>query len=289
MIDTGAIVSFRLNLNLGLRHGELLPKRFLVHTQADGTPDEAALAKQIQDIPEVSGGLKTTRDSFLFQGRVADLTRYLQLEQFFLNLDGFSQVEMDVLDFLSVPGVVAYSRYAPELTVPQMCYKHTFTKPQLQVIRWLKDNPRMPIKELASNTGLTVKRVRKIIKTFQQTQCIIFSCNYHLSAVKQTGGFIRILIDAAQTTPEDFARWVFTSYPFECWAIRPVTAQSHRIWLQISVHSVHVIDEMVKTIKSKPFVTEADAIIFYHHLPKSDPYADPSQRFLDKLLAEADL
>lgn len=286
LVDTGVIDHFAIMINSGLRFGK--GKVYFLFSQVwcEELIDQDMLLKEMAKFPELGQAyLRTTRNTLIIRGSVKELDRYVQIAKFIQDMDGVTKAETDLLTYLSIPGKLTLSSISPQLSTPRLCYEFTFTKPQLQLIRCLRDNPRMQISDLATCSKLTPKRVRKILDTFQQSQCIRFTFVRNLSASGQTGGFMRITLDESQITPEDFARWVFETYPFECWGIWPLVDTPHRMWLQLSAHNIHVIDSILQTIKSASFTVDVDAIVnFQVRQPTLSQLS--YQKHIDKILAE---
>ncbi len=287
--EMGVILGSLLVLNRGIVFGSPRHYWFMSQLWVDESRDDEQHFIEQAKFPELGlSYLKTTRNTILLSGRVYDLARYLELVKFIQHLEGVHKSETEVLRGLFVPGLLRNARQIPQLTIKRTCVEHDFTKDQLLLLHYLKDDPRMQVTELAAKTKFSPKRVRKILNIFHQTRCVVFTIVRNLSAAKHTGALVRITIDETQTTPEDFARWIVEAYPFEFRMIFAVVDKPNQLWLSISAPHIQTIDAIAETIRSTPFTQHTDALVLFGAVfgDKTSPYYD---RPLETLLKEAGL
>ena len=95
--------------------------------------------------------------------------------------------------------------------------KVTFTKPQLQVLRYLLEDARLSAIEIAKAVKLSARRVRQVIRELITGGGLYFTIFTRMSA----GGVIVVNLaidyDETKASPQEVTQWVMEQYPFEYW------------------------------------------------------------------------
>jgi DNA-binding Lrp family transcriptional regulator len=273
--EQGVIQRFVLSLHRTLCGVSEDTRQVVGQIWTNTSEDEEQLIQQIGQEQSLYRVFKTTRKTYGFSGFVAGFQGLAELTEYLQGLPGVTHIESDTLLFIFSPG------YLPQLSqikIPDAC---EFSTNQLDLIRCLRANPRMPIAELARQTDQTVRRVRKTINMFTETRCITFQTRWDLSAAGQTDAYIRIHIDLNKISREEFAKWLYDKYPFECWDAQYIIDKPDTILQFVSAHNLHIIDGMVSTLKSASFVHNADALVLYRQYT----FDGLGQSCIDELLA----
>ncbi|MGY5871522.1 MAG: winged helix-turn-helix transcriptional regulator, partial [Candidatus Thorarchaeota archaeon] len=163
LLESGVIQRFTIELSLAMMDSELM----LALISTEGLEDEKAFLEKIAENPMV------LQVGFLPSGNSAVFAEYVgsqglsDLGLFFRGLEGVKEVEMHTL-LIERGGKV-------ELTTLR-----------LKVLRCLVQDARMPISEIAEQTGLTAKRVRKVLDQFLDNEVVRFTIRANLNAGEDT-------------------------------------------------------------------------------------------------------
>jgi DNA-binding Lrp family transcriptional regulator len=95
--------------------------------------------------------------------------------------------------------------------------KVTFTKPQLQVLRYLLEDARESAVELAKELKLSARRVRQVIQELITGGGLYFTIFTKMSAGGVIGFNLAVDYDETKASPQEVTQWVMEQYPFEYW------------------------------------------------------------------------
>ncbi len=138
------------------------------------------------------------------------------------------------------------------------------TKTHLRVLDPLLDDPRMPIVDIAQKTGLTARRVRRLIRELEEGGSLRFSALPELGAATSLPYIARILWNEKTATYSTITDWLQKEYPLKQWetyvsATEPV------------IYSLHLADditdltETVRSIRKNKHVTSTKVLIGGYH------------------------
>ena len=273
--EQGVIQRFVLGLHRTLCGFSEDTRQVVGQLWTNGTEDEEALIQQIGQQRSLFRVFKTTRKTYGFSGFVAGFQGLAELTEYLQGLPSVTHIESDTLLFIISPG---YLPKLSKLKIPDAC---EFSTDQLDLIRCLRQDPRMSISELARQTSQTVRRVRKTVNMFTETRCITFQTRWDFSAAGHTDAYIRVHIDLNKISREDVANWLYDKYPLECWDAQYIIDQPDTILQFVSAHNIHIIDSIVSTLKSASFVHNADALVLYRQYT----FDGLVQSYIDELIA----
>jgi hypothetical protein len=150
----------------------------------------------------------------------------------------------------------------------------SFTKPQaldfqlssmqLNVLRCLRDDPRMPIVDIARRTQLTAKRVRLILREFQETSMIRFTLEWLRSSGDQIEFRSHIRYNAENTTPKKFVAWLEREYSLEYWTSYLLTDEA-TLLLDFAVENRHQVEAIDDQLKASPYTTIVHSMVMFPH------------------------
>jgi hypothetical protein len=229
----------------------------LGHIWTDGSEQDEALIQQLGHYHGIYYVFKTTRDFYGFYGMVVGFQGLSDLTEFVHGLRCVTKVEIDSLIFVPSPG------YYPDLSRPHVPDINMLTHDQWAIVRCLNDSPRMPIAEVARRTGQSLRRVRKTIHLLIETRYVCFTARWMTTAAGHVMAYLYTDLDLNQISREEFANWLYDRYPFECWDAQSVADSPSTVIQLVSAETIHVVDEMQKTIKAAPFTKNIDALVIF--------------------------
>jgi Lrp/AsnC family leucine-responsive transcriptional regulator len=140
--------------------------------------------------------------------------------------------------------------------------KVTLTKTQLRVLKYLVDNPRMSIVEIADLSGMTARRIRRTIEELQEGEGILFAVIWNLGIGGLTEVLLQIEWDEKNANHEFVVDWLRKQYPLEYWSSF-VSAAFPVIFARFVVEKLETIESIAREVKRAPFVKSLSTLVFY--------------------------
>lgn len=223
LIDSGVIQEFSVFLSLAQIDANYL----VAILKSDGTQDDELLTNQLTDNRMVFVVLPLSNGNFIIHAMYAGPEGLSELGQFLRSLDGIESVEMHT-------------------TIAERGKKIELSKTQFKVLNCLYDDPRMSISDIAKQTSMSARRVRRTIDELEESDAVQWSLLWNPNA----GGYItflaRSVYDEREVVFEEIDDWCRKSFPREYF-------YSHRLATEpstISVFQVERITELEKIYRA---------------------------------------
>ena len=281
LMEQGVLVGFDVVINAGLCYGGQPVDLVFGWVSTNGSEEEEELIQQLGSFPSINLVAKTTQDTYGFRAMVSGFEGVSELTQFLEMLQGVTEIHTDVVLHLGRPkGLVG-----PKFSTPQYIYEYTFSKSDLLVLRSLREDPRMSISKIAKQTGLTAKRVRKILGMFHETRVAVVHANFNLGAAGFMSAYLRVKLDLNVLSPEEFRDWAFTQFPWEWLGTFSRVDSPSTIIQLIAAEHISRIEEITKQVKSAPAVQTVETIVLY----SGQEFPGKMHHRVDELLEDAGL
>ncbi len=141
-------------------------------------------------------------------------------------------------------------------------HKITLTKLQLRVVKYLVDNPRISIMEIAELAGMSARRVRRTIAELQEGEGILFAVLWNLSKGGLNEVLLRIEWDEKNSDHEVVIDWLRNEYPLEFWSPF-VSAALPVVFARFVVEDLEAIESIARVVKRAPFVKSLSTLVLY--------------------------
>jgi DNA-binding Lrp family transcriptional regulator len=245
----------------------------------DGTENVLEFMKQIVvRWPVVNEIYRTSDRRYEYYARVSGASETLGLKMYLEELDGVTDVEMRPVVFLC-PNMPPNSFYNTRGK------KVTFTHHQLRVLRCLYQDARLPVSQIAQETGFTPRRVRKILRELEEGGGIHITIGFNIFALGDMEYRLKICYDEAQTTGQDIIMGLYEKYPEIFW------------WASIATNEPIVdvgllIDNpgkgmpIIQGLRQAPFIRSIEDFVSY---PRVVGNISSLRRKLEEILIEAGL
>ncbi len=138
------------------------------------------------------------------------------------------------------------------------------TKTHLRVLKPLLDDPRLPIVDIAQKTGLTARRVRRLIRELEENDVLRFTALPELGAATSLPFIIRILWDERNATYSTITDWLFKEYSLQHWETY-VSASEPVIYSLLVADDITNLTETVRSIRQNKHVTSVKVMIAGYH------------------------
>ena len=138
------------------------------------------------------------------------------------------------------------------------------TKTHLRVLEPLLEDPRLPIVDIAQQTGLTARRVRRLIRELEESGALRFTALLELGAATSMPYIVRIHWDEKRATHSTIADWLLKEFSLQHWETY-ISASEPVIFSLMVADELTDLTETVRSIRKNEFVTSASYIIGGYH------------------------
>ncbi len=142
--------------------------------------------------------------------------------------------------------------------------KMKLTKTHLRILEPLLDDPRMPVVDIAQKTGLTARRVRRLIRELEEGGALRFSALPELGAATSLPYIVRILWDEKTATYETITEWLQKDYALKHWETY-ISANEPVIFSLLVADDITDLTETVRSIRQNKHVSSVKVLIGGYH------------------------
>ena len=273
----GVIQEYTVELSLAMLDVEGLDVQ--IHT--DGSEKIEELVHQIGTHRLIRAAYREQNQKYVAGALVSGTAEFFDLKGFLESLDSVIRVELH-------PVVTVYSEAPPHSKLRSRGRKVSFTKNQLQVLKYLSENVRMPISEIAKRVNLTPRRVGRILRELEEGGGVHFTIRINWFALGDVILQYYIQYDETKTSVGEIVSWFKEHYPLEFWGAgqrldEPV------ITVDIIVEDQKKVGDITKMVRETTFVECVDDVVLTPQTFVKVHYRNPSQHRLDELFKEAGL
>ncbi|MFW9768753.1 MAG: winged helix-turn-helix transcriptional regulator [Candidatus Thorarchaeota archaeon] len=245
----------------------------------DGTERVMEFMRQIvARWPIVCDIYRTGDRRYEYFALVSGASETLSLKKYLEELDGVTDVEMRPVDYF-------YPNYPPNYHGNTRGKKVSFTQHQLRVLRCLYQDARMPVSQIAQETGFTPRRVRKILHELEEGGGIHFLIGYNVCALGDMEYRLKIRFDESQTNGRDIIMDLFQKYPNEFfWST--ITTNEPLVDVGLIIDRPGKGMPIIQKLKEAPFIKSIEDYVSY---PRVVANVYPLRRKLEEILIEAGL
>jgi Lrp/AsnC family leucine-responsive transcriptional regulator len=242
LVDQGVIDRFMTTLNFKMIDSDLL----LALVQTDGSEFEEDFIEELGNQPlvvQVSPIVCGTGGFYAVFAVTSGLSGLSDFGTYIRTLDPVKNSDIHVLLYPGGKKVV-------------------LTKTQLRVLKYLVDNPRMSIVEIAEQSGMTARRIRRTIEELQDGEGVLFSVLWNLGIGGLTEVLLQIEWDEKTANHELVIDWLKKNYPLEYWSPF-ISAAFPVIFARFVVEKLETIELIAREVKRAPFVKSLSTLVFY--------------------------
>ncbi|MFW9953980.1 MAG: winged helix-turn-helix transcriptional regulator [Candidatus Thorarchaeota archaeon] len=257
--ETGVIREYVVELSRAMVNSEIA--FILIYT--DKSIDDDSFANLVFEYPLV---YQVHYDSF---GTCIVLAEYSGIEQ-------LSDLSTHLRRLESVRDMEVHTLPAPRGK------NRPLTNLQLRVLAALLGDPKMRVSEIAEKSGLTVRRVRRILDELVNQESVLFTVTLAMSASDATFIAFRLTWDTKAITPEKIRETLQDRYPNEFYnlsysALEPV------MWCDFLLEHIKDAEPITSFFRSMPSVNLRNTIMVYP--PKK--IRRPRREALRKMIEQA--
>jgi DNA-binding Lrp family transcriptional regulator len=142
--------------------------------------------------------------------------------------------------------------------------KVNLTKTHLRVLEPLLEDPRLSIVDIAQRTGLTARRVRRLLREFEEHRAIRFNALIELGAASSLPFIVRISWNEKTATHSAISDWLEKDYPLQHWETY-VSALEPVVYALLFADDITEIIKIVRSIRRNKHVTSVKSLIAGYH------------------------
>lgn len=242
----------------------------------DGTEMGVKIMEQMAAQPSACEVYRTGDRRYELWAMVAGTSEAFGLKQFLEKLDCVTNVEMRPIVFL-IPNL------PPDYMMNTRGRKVTFTKNQLRVLRLIVNDSRMPVSQIAQQSGLTPRRVRKILHDLIEGGGVQFITGYDIFALGDMEYRLKIWFDPTHTTSQDLAIEIAEKYPDEFWW-SSITTNEPILDVGLIVNDANQVPPIIREVETIPHITSIEDFVTYpRHIWGKCPLVHGLRKMLEKV------
>ncbi|MHA1949743.1 MAG: Lrp/AsnC family transcriptional regulator [Candidatus Thorarchaeota archaeon] len=152
----------------------------------------------------------------------------------------------------------------------------------LRILAVLQKNPRALINDIANDTGLSPKTVRRGIRELMEGDAVSFTARPDMAAGKLVNFYVRFEWNEDETSREEVVSWLQKDYPLELWDPTQ-SATDPVIFAEFVVENLHEVEELARQIRSKPYVNSTATLVSY----SNQKFRYLAETMLDEMIRDA--
>lgn len=244
LIESGVIHQFEVVLSRAMSGGA---EWVMADIFTDGSEDIEVFINQLGDYPGIDWVAPLVGGGYQIRALAPPVEGLAELGRFIRSLNPVTDVKIHT--FMSPRA--------------RRGRKASFTQLQLRVLRSLIDNARMPISHIAKQTGLTPKRVRRVLQELYDSDAVHFNTQIDFTAKLENILLInQIQLNEATAQLEDVIAWFQKHYPFKHWSSIQYSDEP-TVLSYFIVHRTLDAEQINQAIKKAPFTKTVQTNIAY--------------------------
>ncbi len=212
---------------------------------SDGTRDEIEVVDEIGSHSNIIAASAYSNGTYALVAEYRSPEELLEVSSFLRRLDGIVKAELHPI----------LRDADTEMDLSPL---------HLRVLKWLVEEPRMSIVEIAKNSGLTARRVRRILDQLEQSGAIKFRALVELGAAEDIP-FIEIITwNEKKTTYAPILEWIEKTYPLIHWESF-ISASEPVMYALLAAENLTEVTRLTREIRKHPSVQSVTTIISTYH------------------------
>lgn len=242
LIETGVIEEFSVILKPAMMDSDYLVA--LVFT--DGSEDEEEFMELVGSNPliiQVGQVVTGVGRLYFLQCEYKGAEGLQSLASFIRTLDSVNDAELHTI-------------------LVQRGEKFKIKKLHLKVLKYLLEDARMQVGQLAEQTGLTARRVGRAIQEMLDSNAVWFAARWNLSLGNNSEFYLKITYDEQTSGIEEIDRWFREAFPDEYWysfcsAMEPI------LFAKFVTEHFRDAEQIARISKGAPFSESVDVLLSY--------------------------
>jgi DNA-binding Lrp family transcriptional regulator len=245
LLETGIIERFVVELTLAMQDADLL----LADILTDGSEDQEPFIMQMGKYPMIRNVNLFADGSYQIIAEVPGAQGMSAIGKFLRGLKSVTQVDLHSL----IPA--GGTPTSPSSQIVSRGKKVEFSSLQLRVLKCLIENPRMAVNDIAQSSGLTARRVRKVLNQLHEIGGVHFTVRWNWNAGGSTHVPFRLKWDDTKTSSETVIQQLHDEYPLRFWYAF-LSVMEPLLFCVFIVDHIREVEEISRQIKRLPCIIQ---------------------------------
>jgi len=239
--DTGIIAGYRLQLSLEMAGVNLLYGMLTT----DGSQDEAEFVNTLGGNDKVIAAASYTGGTYALIAEFRDSQDLWDIGAFLRSFECVHNIETHQL--LNPPG-------------------HTmeFSKLHLRILKTLMEEPRLSIVDIANQSGLTARRVRKLVTELIASKAVRFSAFVELGVAGSIPFLMRMTWDERATDHQAIISWLNETFVASLWETY-ISVEAPIIISLLVAETLTEVDAIARSTRRHKHIPRVTVQISQHH------------------------
>ncbi|UCE11372.1 MAG: winged helix-turn-helix transcriptional regulator [Candidatus Thorarchaeota archaeon] len=239
--ESGVITGYQIELASAMVGCETI----LGMIWTDGSHDEVELVDRLGASDNIIAAAAYSNGLFYFIGEYTDWNELLGVGSLVRTLPGSERVEIHPL--VIDPGD-----------------RIDLTPIDLRVLSSLTDNPKKSVVDIAAETSLTARRVRKTLKRFTDSMAVRFAALVELGAAGSIPFIVRTAFDETAKSAHEVVDWIRDEYFVPLWQTF-ISASEPVVFALFSTETLTELDSITRAIRNAEFVDTVKVTVSTYH------------------------
>jgi DNA-binding Lrp family transcriptional regulator len=138
------------------------------------------------------------------------------------------------------------------------------SKMHLRVLKPLMEDPRLSVVEISNRSGLTARRVRRLLQQLEESNAIHFNTLVELGAATGIPFLARITWNERKTSFQEILDFILDTYPLHHWETY-ISASEPVLYSLIAVEGLTEVNEVVRNLRKNDNIESVSANIGVFH------------------------
>jgi len=134
----------------------------------------------------------------------------------------------------------------------------------LRILKPLINEPRLSVVEISKKSGLTARRVRRLLGQLEESGAVKFQALVELGAATSIPFLARVTWDERKTTYREILDMIEQKYPLSHWETY-VSASEPVLYSLIAVEGLVQVNEVIRDLRSNDKIESVKALISMFH------------------------
>jgi DNA-binding Lrp family transcriptional regulator len=239
--ETGEISSYVVSLSAGM----IGSNQIFGYLTSDGSRDEVEMIDQMGSHPNITAAAAYSNGTYAFVANYDTTQEMHELSSFLRNIKSVIDAEIH-------PTIISLGQ------------KMELTKLHLRILKFLVEDPRLSVVEIANRSGLTARRVRRLLGQLEESGAVHFKALMELGAASSIPFVARIRWNERSTSYEQVIDLLEKKYPLAVWE-HFVSATEPILFTLLSGESLTDVNEMTREIRRHPNIESVITSISSSH------------------------
>ncbi len=141
--------------------------------------------------------------------------------------------------------------------------KVEFSPEQLETLKYLTGNARMPIQELAEKTGFKPKRLRRILRELKDGGGVHFTISLNPCSRNCISFILRMSFDETLSSSEEVVTMLEEEFPLEYWMTFMLTSRPVLV-NYMTCYNLAKLENLLRRMKQIPYLHNVETMLIYH-------------------------